>query len=160
MMQARLIAPFSVMMLVSMALGLGGGCGPRAPHERGGTAAATANPTPVVSPSDSKTEKTVALEIDFGTGQKRMAAVPWREGMTALDVLAAMQQGATPTKVVWRGEGAAAFVESIDGIQNGGGGKSDRNWFYQVNGRLSQAGAGTVVVQGGDRVLWQYKEWE
>jgi hypothetical protein len=114
----------------------------------------------VASPGDAQAEKTVALEIDFGNGQKRLAAVPWREGMTALDVLIASQDGPTPTKVERRGEGATAFVEAIDGIHNGGGAKSDRNWLYKVNGQLSRAGAGTVVVQGGDRVLWQYAVWE
>lgn len=159
-MKARMIAFHSVMALACVVLALCGGCGPRAPQESGETPAATVNSTPVGSPSDSHSKKTVALEIDFGNGQKRMAAVPWREGMTALDVLVATQEGATPTKVERRGEGATAFVEAIDGVHNGGGGKSDRNWLYKVNGRLSPAGAGTVVVQGGDRVLWQYAVWE
>lgn len=157
MMQSKYLPFHSVMVLVALGVC---GCGPRAPQERGATASATAHATPVAPPSDSNAVKTVALEIDFGNGRKRTATVPWREGMTALDVLVATQDGATPTKVERRGEGATAFVESIDGVQNGGGGKSDRNWLYKVNGRLSPAGAGTVVVRGGDRVLWQYAVWE
>lgn len=159
-MQLRFRGWLCVVALTGVALGIVGGCGPRAPRESGGTPSATANTTPLATPSDSQRQKMVALEIDYGNGRKQLAAVPWREGMTALDVLAAVQAGATPTKVERRGEGATAFVEAIDGVHNGGGSKSDRNWLYKVNGRLSPAGAGTVVVDAGDRVLWQYAAWE
>jgi len=147
-----------VLTLVTLVAALGVGCGPRAPQQS--PAAATNNTTPVAQSSEPVAAQAVALEIDFGDGKKQLASVPWREGMTALDVLVGAEGGSTALSVERRGEGPTAFVEAVNGQHNGGGAKADRNWLFRVNDRLSPASAGTVVVKPGDRVLWQYAVWE
>jgi hypothetical protein len=48
------------------------------------------------------------------------------------------------------------FVRSIDGLA--GTGSSD--WFFYVNGVESPVGAAEVHVRGGDRVWWDYRDWD
>lgn len=130
------------------------GCGPQAPP------ASRSAGTQAVAQGSTADKRTVALEIDFGDGtKKQFDALAWREGMTAIDLLAAARDGGGPP-FTQRGEGATAFVEAIDGKQNSGAAKTDRNWVYRVNGRLVPTSAGTVKIQPGDHVLWQYAVWE
>jgi hypothetical protein len=100
----------------------------------------------------------VALEIDFGNGRTVVASAPWRQGMTALDVLTAAETD-QPLKIESRGQGDTAFVEAIDGVRNGTD-KSQRNWLVKINGKLIRESAGVTPVKPGDRVLWQHAAWE
>ena len=52
------------------------------------------------------------------------------------------------------------FVDSIDGIEGsvGGGGRDD--WFFFVNGYYSDLGAGETEVHPGDRIWWDYRDWQ
>jgi Domain of unknown function (DUF4430) len=47
------------------------------------------------------------------------------------------------------------FVQSINGLA--GTGSSD--WFFYVNGIESPVGAAEVDVKGGDRIWWDYRDW-
>jgi hypothetical protein len=49
------------------------------------------------------------------------------------------------------------FVQSIDGVENAGDGRSD--WFFYVNGIESSVGAAEASVRGGDRIWWDYRDW-
>jgi hypothetical protein len=48
------------------------------------------------------------------------------------------------------------FVQSINGLA--GTGSSD--WFFYVNGVESPVGAAEMQVKGGDRIWWDYREWD
>ncbi len=52
------------------------------------------------------------------------------------------------------------FVDSIDGVAGStvqGGGE---DWFFFVNGYYSEIGAGETRVHAGDRVWWDYRDWQ
>jgi hypothetical protein len=48
------------------------------------------------------------------------------------------------------------FVQSIDGH---GGGSSQTDWFYYVNGVQAAKGAATTAVHHGDRIWWDLHDW-
>jgi Domain of unknown function (DUF4430) len=52
-----------------------------------------------------------------------------------------------------------AFVHSIDGVEGGVSGGRSSDWFFFVNGIESSTGAAEVVVRGGDRIWWDYRDW-
>ena len=55
-----------------------------------------------------------------------------------------------------RGEGAMTFVDSIDGVQTGGG----EGWLYYVNDQWAKAGIGTQHLSDGDIVRWSYGSFD
>lgn len=101
--------------------------------------------------------KTVRLAIDYGDGvQKVFAAVPWSAGQNVLDVLAWADKHPRGIDLQVSGSGASAFVRSIDGLANEGGGASAKNWLYWQNGKLAQTGAGAREVGAGDELQWKF----
>jgi hypothetical protein len=44
------------------------------------------------------------------------------------------------------------FVEAIDGVQGGNGGKY---WLYYVNGKQAPVGAGVFKTKNGDTIIWK-----
>jgi hypothetical protein len=51
------------------------------------------------------------------------------------------------------------FVHAIDGLEAGGaGGQAD--WFYFVNGVEAGVGAAEYELSPGDRVQWDYRDWD
>ena len=99
----------------------------------------------------------VSLRIDFGDDSpKQFPQVPWHKGMTVLDALAWAYRQSPGIKFVYERTGADAFVRKIDGIANQGGGKSDRNWIYEVNGQKAQKGCGVHQLQPSDAILWKF----
>ena len=51
------------------------------------------------------------------------------------------------------------FVQAIEGLAGGGAG-STRDWFFWVNGLESSVGAAEYELSPGDRVQWDYRDWE
>jgi hypothetical protein len=51
------------------------------------------------------------------------------------------------------------FVQSIDGVEGRIDGGRSSDWFFFVNGIESSTGAADVVVRGGDRIWWDYRDW-
>lgn len=49
------------------------------------------------------------------------------------------------------------FVQAIDGLEGSKDGQYD--WFFYVNGILSDTGAADVDVHGGDSVWWDRHDW-
>lgn len=47
------------------------------------------------------------------------------------------------------------FVQSINGLA----GTGDSDWFFYVNGIESPVGSADVQVKGGDRIWWDYRNW-
>jgi hypothetical protein len=51
------------------------------------------------------------------------------------------------------------FVQSIDGLEGAGPTRSE-DWFFFVNGIESGVGAAEYELSAGDRVQWDYRNWE
>ncbi len=51
------------------------------------------------------------------------------------------------------------FVQAIDGLEgHGAGGEAD--WFFFVNGVEASVGAADFELSPGDRVQWDYRDWQ
>ncbi|MCU0959309.1 MAG: DUF4430 domain-containing protein [Pirellulaceae bacterium] len=99
-------------------------------------------------------DATVQLVVDYGDGvEKHFTALPFREGVTVLDVLESAQRHPRGIKFVHRGKAATAFLTRIDDLENEGRG---RNWVYRVNGELADCSFATFVLKAGDTVLWKF----
>ncbi|MEQ8849401.1 DUF4430 domain-containing protein [Botrimarina sp.] len=83
---------------------------------------------------------------------ERSASAVFRPGMTVADATRA----AFPSR--WRGEGAMAFLDSLDGTPSDG--PEGLNWQFEVNGAYGELGAGAVRLAPGDRVLWRLAPYE
>jgi hypothetical protein len=51
------------------------------------------------------------------------------------------------------------FVESVDGLGSSNAGGRREDWFYYVNGIEADVGAAEYELTGGDRVWWDYRDW-
>lgn len=51
------------------------------------------------------------------------------------------------------------FVDSIDGVTSRSGARS-LDWFYFVNGIAAERGAAEFVAQPGDRIWWDFRDWD
>jgi len=103
----------------------------------------------------------VKIVIDFGDGlQWQYGSITHKPGMTVLD---AMNQAAArtqrPLRFEHKGSGESAFLISIDGSANEGGGKAKRNWFYRVNDKLGDTSFGLKRLEAGDSVLWRFGKY-
>lgn len=107
------------------------------------------------TPTDRPQGETVSLEIDFGNGARRVFEnLPWKESMTVADLLKAATSFHPAIRYKTRGTGEMAFVESLEGVANGGAG--GRNWLFSVNGQHAEVGIGAQPLQAGDAVLWRF----
>ena len=101
--------------------------------------------------------RTVHLIVDYSDGcQKHFPSLAWREGMTVLDALKAAQAHPRGIRFEATGAGEAAFLNSIDGLANEGGGSGKRNWLFEVNGKLGNRSCGNFVLQASDTVKWMF----
>ncbi len=99
--------------------------------------------------------ETVSLAVDFGDG--RLLAfndVPWHDGMTVDQLLAAVQAMPHGPTFARQGAGQSAMLTAIDGVANEGG--RGRNWLFSVNDRAADRSFGVYVLRPGDRVLWRF----
>lgn len=53
------------------------------------------------------------------------------------------------------------FVSSIDGISSeyGGADSKKKDWFFYINGMVSNVGAGDYVLKEGDIEHWDFRDW-
>jgi hypothetical protein len=51
------------------------------------------------------------------------------------------------------------FVDSIAGVEGSRGGGGSEDWFFYVNGYWSPVGAGEARVRAGDRIWWDFRDW-
>lgn len=109
-------------------------------------------------PKAEPTRPSVRLVVDYGDGlQLHLPAIAWREGMTAVDTLTAMQKHPHGIPFVHRGSGAATMVTKIGDLKNEGDGK---NWIFYLNEKRSEIGAGGVKLKPGDAVLWKFEAYD
>jgi hypothetical protein len=111
----------------------------------------------LVAAEDAPKPPTVKLVIDYGDGvEKHFTALPWKEGMTVLDVLEAAAHHPRGIKLVHRSSGETAFLTQIDDLKNEGRG---RNWLYSVNGQQGKKSFGAAAVKAADTILWSFGEY-
>jgi hypothetical protein len=100
----------------------------------------------------------VQLTIDFGDGaQKRFTAIPFRDGMTVLEVLEAAKAYPHGITFASRGSGAMTLITKIDDVANQEGSAGAKNWLFFVNDKLADRGCGAASVKPGDSILWRYQ---
>jgi hypothetical protein len=51
------------------------------------------------------------------------------------------------------------FIQSIDGVEGGTPGGRSSDWFFSVNGIVSEIGGAEFPVNAGDKVWWDYRDW-
>jgi hypothetical protein len=135
------------------------GCRERSPTPPNGDTkvrdAVSASPAPVAAPGQS-----VQLVIDYGDGtQKRFTALPWRDGMTVLDVMQASQRHSHGIAIAVRGSGETALLTKLDDVANEEGAAGARNWIFYVNDHMADRSLGATPVKSGDTILWKFERY-
>ncbi|MGK2954207.1 MAG: DUF4430 domain-containing protein [Solirubrobacterales bacterium] len=51
------------------------------------------------------------------------------------------------------------FIQSIDGVEGGTPGGRSSDWFFSVNGVVSEVGGAEFPINAGDTVWWDYRDW-
>lgn len=51
------------------------------------------------------------------------------------------------------------FVQSVDGLEGGTPNGRSFDWFFAVNGIVSEIGGAEFPVNAGDQVWWDYRDW-
>ncbi len=98
---------------------------------------------------------TASLEIDFGNGaRKHIAALPWRAGMTAADLMGEARDFRPGIEYTQVGTGDSGLLTSIDGLKDEGGG--GRNWRYRVDDRYGEESFCLEPIEPGMRLLWEF----
>lgn len=121
-----------------------------------------------IAPPDARAQATrsdamvrsVELVIDYGEDvQKVYGLVPWKPDMTVQDVLNHARGLPAPRGLAYQsnGTGERAFLTSIDGLANEGGGAERKNWIFEVNGVMGQSSFGVARVQAGDKIGWRFR---
>ncbi|PTL55505.1 hypothetical protein C7Y72_17800 [Paraconexibacter algicola] len=98
------------------------------------------------------TDTRLTITQDFGTKVLDERDDPQSRG--ADTVMRLLQRNA---KVQTRYGGG--FVQSIDGVAGGTRDGRPVDWFFYVNGVLSQEGATSYEVKEGDHVWWDHHDW-
>ena len=101
--------------------------------------------------------ETVRLVVEFGGEKtKTFEKIAWREGLTALDAMHQAKKGDGGITFKYRGKGSRAFLTSIDGVKNEGGGLKGRNWTYRVNGKLGKTSFAVRKLKADDVLTWKF----
>ncbi|MFH1149808.1 MAG: DUF4430 domain-containing protein [Actinomycetota bacterium] len=103
------------------------------------------------SPADGEGTVCVRVTTDFGREKVRSASVPFRNGMSVMDALSSTARVKT--------DYGGGFVSSIEGIGSRSGEGDTADWFYYVNGVLSDVGADQFETRAGDLVWWDLHGW-
>jgi hypothetical protein len=107
------------------------------------------------TPSVKPTGETVALEIDFGNGARRVfEALPYQADMTVADVMDQARQFQPAIRFTQIGEGAGGFLTELEGLKNEGA--SGRNWQYEVAGTPGNKSFCLQTVAPGQQVRWTF----
>jgi hypothetical protein len=104
------------------------------------------------------TGKTVALAIEFADGTLQHDYLPWREGMTVENLLAAASHLPKAIQFAQQGSGESALLTEINGAVNEGG--TGRNWTYSVNGQQADRSFAIYQLHPDDHVLWTFSTKE
>ena len=104
----------------------------------------------------------VKVIISFGDGLMwTYENIEHKQGMTVLDAMNAVKtRKHHALEFAYQGRGQNAFLNSLAGMENEGGGKSSKNWFYRINDKLGNKSFGIAELQAGDTVLWHFGKYE
>jgi len=93
----------------------------------------------------------VAITRDYGHVLMKTGQVKLKDGESAMEMVQQVAKVDT--------EYGGGFVSAIDGIASttASGGKED--WFYYVNGVLSEVGSAQSAVKPGDMIWWDFHAW-
>jgi hypothetical protein len=111
-------------------------------------------------PSAEPEGETVSLEIDFGNGaRKQFAALPWRAGLTAADLMQEARDFRPGIDYTQVGTGASGLLTSLDGLKNKGA--SGRNWVYRIvdldgDKRYGEVSFCLQPLEPGMGILWEF----
>jgi len=128
--RARIVAPLAAALLAAALGGCGLGAGPKA------------------------TDTQLLVSKDFGAEPVVQSDTPKTGGSDT--VMRLLQRNAPKVQTRFGGN----FVQSIDGVAGGQRGGKSVDWFFYVNGILSGEGATAVKVHQGDRVWWDWHDWD
>lgn len=139
---------FVVALLVGLAFA---GC--VAPGGSGGSGSCVL--VPVTGPAGPATgpdapNATLLITRDFGTASLRTVTDAAAEADTVMDFL--MRHA--DVEAAYGG----GFVAAIDGLRSGHP-DSQMDWFYEVDGEFASVGAADWMLQGGERIHWDYRPW-
>lgn len=97
---------------------------------------------------------TVELTVtrEFGSAPVAAAAVKAAESDTVMRVLEAEAEIETRY--------GGGFVRAIEGFEEGRRGGHPFDWFFFVDGVESSIGAADYELRGGERIWWDYRDWE
>lgn len=105
---------------------------------------------------------TISVNIDFGDGLVwQYNQIPYQNGMTVLDAMEYLRnRKVKPLEFSYQGSGQNAFLKSIAGAANEGGGRSAKNWFFRINEKLGNRSFGLTELKPGDVVLWHFGKYQ
>jgi hypothetical protein len=89
---------------------------------------------------------------DLGSEPILQASVEATESDTVMRVL----EGEAKIETRYGG----GFVKSIEGLEEDRRGGHPYDWFYFVDGVESPIGAADYELDGGERIWWDYRDWE
>jgi hypothetical protein len=92
----------------------------------------------------------VTITRDFGRVLLKRGTARPGSGGTAMDATKAVADVKT--------DYGSGFVSEIYSLKSNSGGVR-KDWFYYVNGVLSGVGADQMRVKAGDKVWWDYHQW-
>ncbi|MGE5703127.1 MAG: DUF4430 domain-containing protein, partial [Clostridia bacterium] len=94
---------------------------------------------------------------DYGQTEMIHTVAPIQQGDTVMDIL---KRHGGEIKTSYNG----TFVESIGGLASayrvGDSSSKKLDWFFYVNGIMSDIGAAEYPVQAGDVIRWDYHNWD
>ena len=103
----------------------------------------------------------VTLKVDFGDGLVwQYSRIEYKPKMTVMDVMSQLKvRKIQPLAFEYSGRGQNAFLKSIGGVANEGGGRSARNWFFRVGEKLGERSFGISEVSPGDEIIWHFGKY-
>ena len=106
----------------------------------------------------SNSATTVRLVIDYGDGvEKRFTRLPYRDGMTAFDLMQAAAKHPRGIHFKHQGKNDTTLLLEIDGVTNEGG--SGKNWIFRINKKLGARSFGITELKSGDTMSWSFETY-
>lgn len=104
----------------------------------------------------------VNVVVSFGDGLTwTYENIDYKQGMTVLDAMNAVKlRKHHALDFAYNGRGQNAFLNSLAGMENEGGGRTSKNWFYRINDKLGNKSFAIAELQAGDTVLWHFGKYE
>lgn len=105
-----------------------------------------------LGPGDEVGSVELTVTREFGSAAVVEAAVEATESDTVMRVL----EGEAEIETRYGG----GFVKSIEGFEEDRRGGHPYDWFFFVDGVESPIGAADFELDGGERIWWDYRDWE